>query len=255
MNSENTRIEIPTCCPACDYKLELVNQQLFCRNTACDAQIQKKAEQFVKVIGIKGLGPKTIEALDLTDLTELYYLDQSEIASLIGSAKTAEKLFAEIENSKKASLAQVLAAMSIPLVGMTASTKISSVVSHIDEINAETCKLAGLGEKVTNNLLTWLDTEFKETRDFWPFSFESKKSNESASTGKTVCITGKLVTCSTKAEATEQLTAHGYRVVDTISSKTDYLLDEGNKGSSKRQKAEELGITIITNLLDFLGKH
>jgi len=154
------KIEIPTHCPCCNYKLELVKDQLFCRNQACDAQVLKRVEHFAKVLGIKGMGIKTIEKLNLADISEIYYLDKDEAAELLGSEKVAEKLLEEIDKSREATLSQILASFSIPLIGNTASQKLCMVVNHIDEIDFETCKQAGLGDKATNNLINWLETEF-----------------------------------------------------------------------------------------------
>ena len=245
------KIEIPTHCPCCNYKLELVNDQLFCRNQACDAQLSKRVEHFCKTMNIKGMGAKTIEKLGLADITELYYLELDEVIEQLGSTKTAEKLLMEIEKSRSASLNQVLASFSIPLVGNTASGKICSVVNHIDEINLETCKQAGLGDKVTENLLNWLAVDFQEMREFLPFSFHSENPVITTS-GKTVCITGKLSSYKTKAEAHKQLTNHGFRISESVTKTTDYLVDEEDKSSTKRKKAEQLGIKIITNLETFL---
>ena len=246
------RIQIPTNCPCCDYPLELVNDQLFCRNTACGAQLNKKLEHFCKTLGIKGMGSKTVEKLDLADITELFYLDQDQVSEALGSEKTAIKLLDEIERAKAADLATVIASFSIPLVGQTASKKLCEVVSHIDEISYETCKEAGLGDKVTQNLLNWLETDFQEMRDFLPFSFQSVKVSKTNSAGKTVCITGKLSSFKTKAEAHRALEEAGFRPVESVTKATDILVDEGDKGSTKRKKAEELGIQIITNLNTFL---
>lgn len=251
----NMKIEIPTHCPCCNYKLEFVNDQLFCRNQACDAQLSKRVEHFCKTMGIKGMGVKTIEKLGLADITEIYYLEQSEVAQQLGSQKVAEKLISEIERSKSAPLNQVLASFSIPLVGNTASTKISSIVTHIDEINLETCKQAGLGEKVTNNLLNWLETEFPEMKSFLPFSFQSQASVIDNSSKKSICITGKLSSYKTKAEAYKVLTEHGFAVVESVTKSTSYLVDEEDKSSTKRKKAEQLGVQIITNLQTFLREH
>lgn len=248
------KIEIPTHCPCCSYKLELVNDQLFCRNQACDAQLSKRVEHFCKTMNIKGMGTKTIEKLCLGDITELYYLELDEVSSQLGSVKTAEKLLAEIEKSRSAPLNQVLASFSIPLVGNTASTKIASVVSHIDEINQETCKQAGLGDKVTQNLINWLQLDFPEVREFLPFSFRSEMPVTS-STGPVVCVTGKLSSYKTKAEAYQQLQAHGFQISESVTKTTDYLVDEEDKSSTKRKKAETLGIQIITNLNTFLREH
>jgi NAD-dependent DNA ligase len=247
------KIKIPTNCPCCDYRLELVNDQLFCRNQACSAQLGKKLEHFCKTLGIKGLGAKTIEKLELADITELYYLEESEIAEALGSERIAEKLIQEIERSKQASLAQVLASFSIPLIGNTASQKICRVVNNIDEITKDTCKQAGLGDKATQNLLSWLETDFQEMKPFLPFSFQSNKATEAGnSTQKTVCITGKLTSFKTKQQAYDHLEAAGYKILESVTKSLDYLIDESDRSSSKRKKAEELNIKIIDNLLQFL---
>ena len=246
------RIEIPTNCPCCNYKLELVNDQLFCRNQACSAQLEKKVEHFCKTLGIKGMGSKTIEKLQLADITELYYLEQDQVCSAVNSERVGLKLLAEIERSRSADLATVLSAFSIPLIGRTASNKLCSVVNHVDEINATTCKQAGLGDKATQNLLSWLETEFCEIRHFLPFSFRAEQTSTTAISGKNICITGKLSSFKTKAEAYKQLEQLGYAVVESVTKTTNYLVDEEDKGSTKRKKAEQLGIKIITNLDTFI---
>ena len=246
------RIQIPTQCPCCDYLLERVNDQLFCRNTACGAQLNKKLEHFCKTLGIKGMGSKTVEKLDLADITELFYLDLDTVSEQLGSTRVATKLLDEIDRARSADLATVLASFSIPLVGNTAATKLCAVVQHIDEINRETCKAAGLGDKVTQNLLNWLETDFREFREFLHFSFRSNKVSLTNSDAKTVCITGKLSSFKTKAEAHRALELAGFKPTDSITKTTDYLVDEEDKGSTKRKKAESLGIQIISNLNTFL---
>jgi len=247
------KITIPTNCPCCDYPLEWVNDQLFCKNSSCSAQLGKKLEHFSKTLGIKGLGAKTIEKLELADITELYYLEESDIASALGSERLAEKLVDEINRSRSASLAQVLASFSIPLIGQTASQKISKVVKHIDEITPEKCSEAGLGEKATENLVTWLNTEFPEMREFLPFSFQSdNQTSTHDANSKTVCITGKLQSFKTKQEAYRLLEAAGFKITETVTKTLDYLVDESNRSSSKRKRAEELNIKIIDNLTHFL---
>lgn len=248
------KIEIPTTCPCCSYKLELVNDQLFCRNTACGAQLTKKVEHFCKTLGIKGMGPRSVEKLDLQDLTELFYLDLDTVTEALGSQKTAAKLLDEIERAKSADLATVLASFSITLVGQTASQKICGVVEHIDQITYETCKAAGLGDKVSENLITWLETDFPDLREFLPFSFKSSRNSNtnSNSNNKTICVTGKLSSFKTKSEAYKALEEAGFTIVESVTKATDILVDEEDKGSTKRKKAESLGIQIITNLNTFL---
>jgi DNA ligase (NAD+) len=248
------KIKIPTNCPCCEYTLELVNDQLFCRNQACSAQLDKKLEHFCKTLGIKGMGAKTLEKLQLTDITEIYYLELDEIIESLGSEKIAVKLLDEINKSRNSDLATILPAFSIPLVGNTAAQKISKLVQSIDEITTERCRQAGLGEKVTNNLISWLETDFQEMREFLPFSFTVDNKPVANVTGKSVCITGKLTSFKTKSEATKTLELAGFKVTESVTKTTDYLVDEDNKGSSKRTKADQLGITIIQNLLHFLNE-
>lgn len=245
------KIEIPTNCPCCGCTLELVNAQLFCRNTACEAQLYKKLEHFAKTLQIKGFGPKTIEKLALNDLTEIFYLDFDVVKAALGE-KTTVKLLDEIERSKNADLATVIAAFSIPLIGNTAATKIAKVVSSIEEINLETCKQAGLGEKASNNLCDWIATDYRELKEFLPFSFKPVQYSTVSADAPSVCITGKLTSYKTKAEATKVLESAGFRVVESVTKTLNYLVDEGDKGSSKRTKAEEYGVTIIPNLNIFL---
>lgn len=248
------KIEIPTTCPCCSYTLEMVNEQLFCRNLSCEAQLGKKLEHFTKTLGIKGFGPKTIEKLGLADITELFYLDRDLVIESLGSEKVADKLLDEIERAKGVDLATVLASFSIPLVGGTASKKIASVVSSIEEITQETCKQAGLGDKVTSNLLNWISMEYPEMKEFLPFSFKSSQVKPVNTSGPTICITGKLASFKTKSEAAKILEAAGFIVVESVTKTLKYLVDEDNKGSTKRKKAEEYGATIVTNLNDFVSK-
>lgn len=247
------KITIPTHCPCCDYPLELVNDQLFCRNQACSAQLDKKIEHFCKTLGIKGMGPKAIEKLQLADITEIYYMDVDQVTEALGSERVAAKLLAEIDKSRSADLQQVLPAFSIPLFGNTAAAKLCTVVQSVDDITFEKCKEAGLGDKVSENLISWLQTDFQEMREFLPFSFKvSKQVQAPSADAKSVCITGKLQSFKNKAEAYAALTAAGFRPVESVTKTTSYLVDEDNKGSSKRTKADQLGIEIIQNLNQFL---
>lgn len=247
------KILIPTTCPCCEYPLETVNEQLFCKNTACGAQLGKKIEHFCKVLQIKGFGPRTIEKLNLADITEIFYLDRDDVVLALGE-KVADKLLDEIERAKSADLATVVASFSIPLVGMTASTKIALVVNSLEEIDQESCKQAGLGDKVTQNLISWISSEYQEMKEFLPFSFKTKVKVSNVDS-KRVCITGKLKSFKKKADAEQSLSAAGYTLVDSVTKTTDYLVDEEGKMSSKREKAVQYGITIITDLNDLLKEN
>ena len=90
-----------------------------------------------------------------------------------------------------------------------------------------------------------------------PFSFKSNRNSNTISNtnSKTVCITGKLSSYKTKAEAYKALEIAGYKAVESVTKTTDYLVDEEDKASTKRKKAESLGVQIITNLNTFLKEN
>ena len=238
-----TQIEIPNECPSCGYTLELVNQQLFCRNASCEAQSNKKIEAFAKKMKIKGLGPRTIEKLQLESVKDLYTLSIEYFREIIGNAM-AQKLDKELLASRNTSFSTFLAALSIPLIGDTASKKIATVVNSIEEITEERLIQAGIGEKARSNLLNWIATSYKEDGyNDLPIKFTTMLN---VSQKGTVCITGKLNDFKNRDIAAKHLESLGYTVVSGVTGKTKFLVDEEGKPSSKRKKAEQLNIQIVT---------
>ena len=149
----------PTECPSCGGELTFVNDLFYCYSNSCSAQKQKKIEHFAKTLKIKGLGPATIEKLEIDDFDQVYLYDEILLCEKLGE-KLGTKLHAEIQNSASAPLDLVLPAFGIPLIGKTATKKLSETVTSITEINADTCERAGLGPKATENLCNWIDEEF-----------------------------------------------------------------------------------------------
>lgn len=246
-------IVAPTNCPSCDSTLEWRNDVLYCVNSACASKVQKSIEHFAKTLKIKGLGPSTITKLELTDIDEIYTLSEEELKVKLGSEKIAEKLYSEIQKSKSSSLNVLLPAFNIPLIGNTAAEKLSQVAESIGDLNTEVCKQAGLGPKATENLLTWLRRDFYSFYDgSLPFDFRFAKKVKSKTRG-VVCISGKLTSYKTKAVATEALTDAGFEVKSTVTKDVTILVNESGIESSKTQKAREAGVTIVTNLSEFLG--
>jgi len=250
-----TIIEAPTNCPSCSSVLEDVNFLLYCRNAYCGAKISKIVEHFATSLKIKGLGPAAIRKLDIQSLEEIYDLTLDDICESLNSERLGQKLFLEIERSTDAPLNVLLPAFSIPLIGKTAADKLSKVCIDIDEIDYDTCREAGLGEKSTANLLHWLEMEFP-LNSMLPFSFkfvkaENKPVNASANT---VCITGKLVSYKTKAEAHAALEAVGLNVKSSLTKDVTILVNESGIESAKTKKARNAGVQIVTNLKLLTGE-
>lgn len=247
-------IEIPNNCPACDSTLVKVNDQLFCRSLSCPAQSLKKIEHFAKTLKIKGLGQATILALSLESITDIYSLNIDYMKEALGE-KIATKVKAEIDNSVHSDFKTVLSAMCIPLIGGTASSKISEYANGFEELNKEVCIQAKLGEKATANLLDWLEREYVELNGLLPFKFSEVSKPVSTINPElgSVCITGKLKSFKTKKEAAEALQAKGYQYSENLTKTVAFLVDEGSISSTKRTKADSYGIAIITDLVTFLS--
>jgi DNA ligase (NAD+) len=246
-------INFPTNCPSCDNELEWVNDSLYCRNHLCPAQNAKAVEHFAKTIKIKGLGPASIKKLGWTCPSEIYLTSDESILRLLGSKKVALKLIAEIQNSKSAPLELVLPAFGIPLIGKTATLKLSETISNITEINADTCERAGLGPKATNNLLDWMRKDFYGYFDgVLPFNYKFSNTTPPAVSKGMVCISGRLKSFKSKADATTALNMAGYEVKSSLTKQVDFLINEGGAESAKTRQARQTGVTIVTDLRSFL---
>jgi len=243
----------PEVCPSCESPLEWKNDMLYCTNILCPAQIQKRIEHFARSLKIKGLGPKSIEKLGLTSLLDIYNLSYYSIKCALSSEKLAIKLLREINHSRKASMNDVLPAFSIPLIGKTAATKLSSKIKSLFDLDEDKCKAAGLGPKATESLLSWYSNEFEESLQELPFDWQFQTPKIATETKGAVCISGKLSSFKTKAEATKALSYAGYVVKSSLTKDVIFLINESGIESAKTKEARERGITIITSLNEWIG--
>ena len=248
-------IEAPEFCPSCESSLEWINDLLYCVSSLCPAQIQKRIEHFAKTLKIKGLGPKSIEKLNLSSFHEIYNLDYNTCKYALASEKLARKLVVEIDHSKSSSLNVLLPALSIPLIGKTAATKLSTKIKSIIDIDEDKCKAAGLGPKATENLLSWYYNEFQCGLNDLPFSWEFEASRVATETKGAVCISGKLSSFKTKAEAARVLSYAGYQVKGSMTKDVIFLINESGVESAKTKQARDRGITIITSLNELIGDY
>ena len=243
----------PEVCPSCESPLEWKNDMLYCTNILCPAQIQKRIEHFARSLKIKGLGPKSIEKLGLTSFLDIYNLSYYSIKCALSSEKLAIKLLREINHSRKASMNDVLPAFSIPLIGKTAATKLSSKIKSLFDLDEDKCKAAGLGPKATESLLSWYSNEFEDSLKKLPFDWQFQTPKIATETKGAVCISGKLSSFKTKAEATKALSYAGYVVKTSLTKDVIFLINESGIESAKTKEARERGITIITSLNELIG--
>jgi len=242
----------PSHCPSCDSELVWKNDLLYCVSSSCGEQAFKSVEHFAKTMKIKGLGPASIKKLGWTCPSEIYRTPRASILASLGSEKVTSKLLGEIVNSFNAPLELLLPAFGIPLIGKTATLKLSETVSHITEINADTCERAGLGPKATSNLLDWIENDLEFFVDIMPHSWYFSDTPPPAVSKGTVCISGRLKSFKSKADATTALNAAGYDVKSSLTKQVGFLINEGGTESAKTRQARQTGVTIVTDLRSFL---
>jgi NAD-dependent DNA ligase len=153
---EKMKIETVTNCPACKSILERVKDQLFCKNTRCEATSSKRVLHFVKTLKILGLGEKTLERLGVDSVPYVYQMSKQYMTDVLGET-TGEKLYDRIQASKQVPLSRFITALAIPLVGKSVGEKIEESISEgFWELTEEICKKAGVGAKASLNLCYWI---------------------------------------------------------------------------------------------------
>lgn len=244
------KIEIPTQCPSCGSKLDLVNGQLFCRNKSnCPAQSSKLIENFCSKMKLKGFGPKTIEKLELTKISELFYLTEEDLVRAVGS-KVAAKLIGELNTKVRGDIdfGSVLGSLGIPLIGEVAAKKLSQNCTSFHDVKAD--------GKAGENYKAWLNSQQgKDVIELpWKFSTGAKAKTVIADelvaqpNGIAVCITGSLQDFANRTDATNYLEGLGYTVKKSVTKDVKYLIceDESKRSSSSYKKAETNGIEILS---------
>jgi NAD-dependent DNA ligase len=234
-----SKINIPTQCPSCESKLELVNDTLYCKSASCPAKSSKNLLHYTKTMKIMGLGEKTLEKLETESINDLYNYSNDDLVFTLGE-KIGNKVFDEIQKSTKTTITKYLSAQGIPLIGKTASAKIDSVINKLEEIDADACGKAGLGAKATDNLLNWVNTEYAKYADL-PIEFQE---SEPVASGLLVCISGKIPEY-TKSQIKEMLIEYNVAVKDSVTKDLNYLISNEN-GTTKVKKAEAYGIQVIS---------
>lgn len=247
------KIEIPTQCPSCGSKLDLVNGQLFCRNKSnCPAQSSKLIENFCTKMKLKGFGPKTIEKLELTKISELFYLTEEDLVRAVGS-KVAAKLISELNTKVRGDIdfGSVLGSLGIPLIGEVAAKKLSQNCTSFHDVKAD--------GKAGENYIAWLNSpQGKDVIELpWKFTTGIKGAKAEViitdglvaqPNGIAVCITGSLQDFANRTDATNYLESLGYTVKKSVTKDVKYLIceDESKRSSSSYKKAETNGIEILS---------
>lgn len=259
------KIHFPTACPVCQSAVIRIEGEAVARCTGglfCAAQRKEALKHFVsrKAMDIDGVGEKLIEQLMARELihtpADLFKLDLTSLMRLerMGE-KSAQNALNSIEKSKSTTLARFLYALGIREVGEATALNLANhfgTLAAIREANLETLiQVQDVGEVVANHIFRfWQEPHNVEVVEdlikqgvHWQDVVQVEIADNPLK-NKNVVLTGTL-TQLTRDEAKALLQSLGCKVSGSVSSKTDYLI-AGEKAGSKLTKAQELGITVLS---------
>ncbi len=271
--SNSTATQYITQCPEC--QTELVRQEgdakHFCPNAdGCTPQIIGRIQHFIsrKAMNIDGLGSETVALLVenelITNYADLYELTIAQILPLERMAeKSAENLISGVEASKQIPFERVLFALGIRYVGETVAKKLAKHYKNIDALaNASEEQLINvdeIGDVIAKSVIEFFfSEENRNTIQKLIFFGVQLEISEEELAGQTNKLEGNIFVVSgvfykvSRNELKQLIEQNGGKVSSSISKKTNYIVAGDKMGPSKRTKAEELGVPIITED-DFLG--
>ena len=258
-------IVFPETCPVCDSAIVRIEGEAVARCTGglfCAAQRKEALKHFVsrKAMDIDGVGGKLIEQLVDRELVhtpaDLFKLDLTTLTRLerMGT-KSAENALASLEKAKNTTLARFIFALGIREVGEATALNLANHFKTLEALqNADLEALqqvADVGEVVANRILAfWHEphnvavvNDLIAQGVHWE-TVETKEVTENRFKGKTVVLTGTLTQMG-RNEAKALLQEMGAKVSGSVSAKTDFVI-AGDAAGSKLTKAQELGVTILT---------
>lgn len=270
------KVKFITRCPECGTPLVRFEGEAahYCPNeTACPPQIKGKIEHFIsrRAMNIDGLGPETVDMFYrlklIKDAADLYHLTVDDIKDLdrMGQ-KSAENIVNGIAASRSVPFERVLFALGIRFVGETVAKKIARSFKSIDEVEQASLEtlmsIDEIGEKIAQSIVSYfgnplnrnLVERLKEAGLQFSRSEEDLSGYTDKLAGQSIVISGVFEHHS-RDEYKEMIERNGGKNVGSISSKTSFILAGANMGPAKLEKAQKLGIRIMSEneFLDLLS--
>lgn len=270
-SGEGPELKLPKVCPICGSELtETANENirfLYCINSECQGQLVNRLDHFCgkKGLDIRGLSKATLEKLvgwgwinSLKDIFSLKDYRKEWINKEGFGVASVDKILSAIEDAKKIKLDAFICSLGIPLIGKTISREIVKHIKSYEDFRKKIdekfdfSKFEGFAEVKSDNLLNFNYTEADEL--YLLLSVENPKDLKNTSANINVVITGKLEYFKNRGELQSAIENAGGKVSSSISSKTDYLINNDLESqSSKNKKAKSLNIPIISEK-DFISK-
>ncbi|HEX3021407.1 MAG TPA: NAD-dependent DNA ligase LigA [Lachnospiraceae bacterium] len=268
--TKSGKIVIPCCCPVCGGETQIRQdndvKSLYCMNPDCLAKRIKSFTLFVgrDAMNIEGLSEATIEKLIakglIKELADLFHVEKykDEITSMEGfGEKSFANLVASIDRARHTSLAKFIYSLGIPNIGLSNAKLICKAydydLTRIREAEADSLdEIEGIGDVIAKTFASFfrkdenkriVDDLLKELT----FEVEQSSNEDQIFVNMNFVITGSVEHFSNRNEIKELIEQKGGKVTGSVTSKTNYLINNDNmSNSSKNKKAKELGISIIT---------
>ena len=264
-------------CPECGTKLIRYEGEAayYCPNAiSCPPQIKGRIEHFVsrKAMNIDGLGTETIDLFYqaglIKDIADLYTLKAMDICRLEGlGEKSAVSIVHGIEDSKKVPFERVLFAIGIRFVGETVAKILARAFKSMEALeNATVEQLTAvneIGTKIAQSIVSFFADErsrqlvnrLKEFGLQMELAQEEQKGGSDLLKDKIIVISG-VFNHHSRDEYKALIERHGGKNSGSISAKTSFVLAGDNMGPAKREKAQELGVRLVseTEFLEMINE-
>ncbi|MBR2395118.1 MAG: NAD-dependent DNA ligase LigA [Bacteroidaceae bacterium] len=254
-------------CPECGTKLIRYEGEAayYCPNAiSCPPQIKGRIEHFVsrKAMNIDGLGTETIDLFYqaglIKDIADLYTLKAMDICRLEGlGEKSAVSIVHGIEDSKKVPFERVLFAIGIRFVGETVAKILARAFKSMEALENATMEqltaVNEIGVKIAQSIVTFFADErsralvnrLKEFGLQMELAQEEQEGGSDLLKDKIIVISG-VFNHHSRDEYKALIERHGGKNSGSISAKTSFVLAGDNMGPAKREKAQELGVRLVS---------
>ena len=259
-------VAFATVCPECGTPLVRYEGEAahYCPNDAgCPPQIKGRIEHFIarKAMNIDSLGPETVDDYYqrglIHNIADLYLIRVEDINADGSRQKSAEKIVNSIKASCQVPFERVVFALGIRFVGETSAKLLARHFKNIEALAAATAddlmQVEGVGEVIAASVVGYFHNPVNQQiiarlREYglqMSLSDEQMQTAGDALAGKSIVISGVFVHHS-RDEYKAIIEQQGGKNVGSISGKTSFILAGDNMGPSKLQKAEKLGIPIVS---------
>lgn len=264
-------VAFATHCPECGTPLVRYDGEAayYCPNdSGCPTQIKARIEHFIsrKAMNIDSLGAETIDEYYqkglITNIADLYNIEVSQINGGGTKEKSARKIVSGIQTSLNVPFERVVFALGIRFVGEISAKLLARRFKNIERLMeaslADLQEVEGVGKVIAESVIRYFQQPenqaiIQRLRDYGvQMSIVESEEREDSDklAGKSIVISG-VFTHHSRDEYKDIIERHGGKNVGSISSKTSFVLAGDNMGPAKLQKAEQLGVAVVSEE-DFL---